>query len=128
MEPTKQPSLSELSTEKQSLTPGLDEPADSLPSPATTSTPRQGAILGRVPSPGWTYNPLKGLERNSLCPCQSGKKFKKCHLNLLPELVPLEVAEKYRRVLKTTKVIRFVNHDNEPDIPNREPEASEDQQ
>jgi hypothetical protein len=39
--------------------------------------------------PGFVWNPLKKFPRNSLCPCKSGKKFKKCHLKSMPEALPL---------------------------------------
>lgn len=52
--------------------------------PNQTPTP----VLGRIPVRGFIWNPLKSMPRNSPCPCGSGKKFKKCHLNVLPDVVP----------------------------------------
>lgn len=36
------------------------------------------------PNEGFIFNPFRKLPRNEPCPCGSGKKFKKCHLPLLP--------------------------------------------
>ena len=46
-------------------------------------------------------NPLKNYPRNQLCYCDSGIKFKRCHLNLLPATVTPEVAQEIKELLKT---------------------------
>lgn len=43
---------------------------------------------GYVPRPGFIRNPLLRFPRNKKCPCNSGKKFKHCHLNVLPYAIP----------------------------------------
>lgn len=35
----------------------------------------------QVPRTGMTFNPMNRYPRNSDCPCGSGKKYKKCHMN-----------------------------------------------
>jgi len=44
--------------------------------------------------PGYVYNPLKKYPRNGPCICGSGKKFKKCHLDLLPDAITVAEANK----------------------------------
>lgn len=39
--------------------------------------------------PGYVWNPLMKIPRNSPCPCGSGKKWKKCHLRILPQAMKL---------------------------------------
>lgn len=41
-------------------------------------------MMAYIPKPGFIRNPLLAFPRNELCPCKSGKKFKKCHLPVLP--------------------------------------------
>ena len=57
--------------------------------------------------PSSRWNPLLNYPRNSPCPCQSGKKFKKCHLNMLPLAVKAEEAETYKKVMAQHKTIMF---------------------
>ena len=45
---------------------------------------------------GLAWNPLRELPRNRKCPCLSGKKFKVCHLSILPKVVTTADAENYR--------------------------------
>ena len=54
--------------------------AQALPagSPALTM-PAQGALAGTNPDGDITAEDLKGVSRNSPCPCGSGKKVKHCH-------------------------------------------------
>lgn len=86
------------------------ELAESIPPrPSTKHTLRK-------PLPGFTYNPLKSYPRNNPCPCLSGKKFKVCHLNKLPEVIPQKDAESYSRLLKLTKNIKFVTKDNQEEL------------
>jgi hypothetical protein len=40
-----------------------------------------------APKPGWTQNPLLTLPRNGPCPCESGRKFKKCCLPDQPRYI-----------------------------------------
>lgn len=55
---------------------------------------------GRVLIEGYVYNPLKGYARNGMCLCGSGKKFKKCHLDLIPEAITTARAVKITLDLK----------------------------
>lgn len=46
-------------------------------------------MLVYVPKKGFIDNPLlKNIKRNNPCPCNSGKKFKKCCLNLIQQYIP----------------------------------------
>lgn len=45
------------------------------------------------------HNPLLKFPRNSPCMCNSGKKFKLCHLGLLPRMVTMDMAADAKRVL-----------------------------
>ncbi len=48
-------------------------------------------------------NPLLKYPRNKPCICQNGKKFKVCHLNQLPRMVPSEMAENAKELLGKLK-------------------------
>lgn len=53
-----------------------------------------------VTKPGFVWNPLLKYPRNELCPCGSGKKFKKCHLDQLPQAIPKSAGKDARIVAK----------------------------
>lgn len=59
------------------------------------------------PAKGFQNNPLLKYERNSPCPCKSGKKFKHCHLNVMPAVIPTEAKikelEEERKKLEAEK-------------------------
>ena len=57
---------------------------------------------------GHQWNPLKTLPRNMKCPCLSGKKFKNCHLKLLPEVVTEKEAKFYSSILMSGTMLKFV--------------------
>lgn len=59
------------------------------------------AYLVTTLNQGYSWNPLKKHPRNSPCPCGSQKKFKKCHLDLLPEAITTQEAEKLKRLAKS---------------------------
>ncbi len=41
-----------------------------------------------MPKEGFVWNKAKKMiGRNAPCPCRSGKKFKKCHLDLIPKVI-----------------------------------------
>lgn len=67
--------------------------------------------MGYKPIEGFTYNPLLSLPRNMFCPCESGKKFKSCHLPTMPRYVTHELAAEYSKSIKSVgdnvKRIRF---------------------
>ena len=41
-----------------------------------------------IPKDGYQFNEMRSLPRNRPCPCNSGKKFKKCHLPIMPDIIP----------------------------------------
>jgi hypothetical protein len=47
----------------------------------------------KVLLPGGAWNPALKYPRNLPCPCDSGKKFKHCHLPHLPRAVSTEEAK-----------------------------------
>lgn len=56
--------------------------------------------LASKPKPGYAYNPLVKIPRNNPCPCQSGKKFKRCCLEMVPKIVSAEDAQKFSALMK----------------------------
>lgn len=58
--------------------------------------------------PGFEWNPLLKIPRNAPCPCDSGKKFKHCHLVNMPRAVPEAFAKEYRAGMKQVDLLRFV--------------------
>lgn len=52
-----------------------------------------------TPKPGYQWNPLKKFPRNTLCPCGSKKKFKRCHIDLIAPAVTNAQAKKLKAVL-----------------------------
>lgn len=76
---------------------------------------KPGQRLARKPKRGFAFNPLRALPRNSLCPCKSGKKFKSCHLRLLPEIVTEETAAKYREQMLKPDLV-FITNENQAQI------------
>lgn len=61
---------------------------------------RQLSKLALKPKPGHDWNPLLKVPRNNPCPCQSGKKFKHCHLNLVPRIVEAKQAQHFKTAMK----------------------------
>lgn len=59
------------------------------------------------------WNPLLNYPRNNPCPCKSGKKFKKCHLNLLPVAVPAKEAKLFREIMAKQQEIVFTMKERE---------------
>lgn len=45
---------------------------------------------------GFEYNPLNSFDRNAICFCNSGLKFKKCCLKTMPRGLPTEVVNHMR--------------------------------
>jgi uncharacterized protein YecA (UPF0149 family) len=110
MEKTISPEQPQQSESENKKKPSLEGSADSRPS-------KTMGKLYRMPAKGFAFNPLRKLDRNMLCPCQSGKKFKKCHLDLLPEVVPQKQAEIYKQTMKAHKHLRFVTGDQQAAVP-----------
>lgn len=93
------------------------EPGDLLP-PNNVSQlfkPKTKGTLAMKPMKGFTWNPLRTLPRNSLCPCLSGQKFKKCCLNKLPLVVAEKVAEDFKEQMKKPDLV-FMTKDNQEKI------------
>jgi hypothetical protein len=67
------------------------------------------------PAPGLTWNPLRTLDPNRKCPCQSGIKFKKCCLDKLAPVVTVKEAENYRLQMSKPDLV-FLNDKNEEKI------------
>lgn len=61
---------------------------------------------------GYAWNPLLTLPRNRPCPCLSGKKFKQCHLNLLPRIVLEKDAESFKKQMAKPDLV-FKTQENE---------------
>lgn len=49
----------------------------------------------RKPKEGMMWNPLLKHPRNEPCPCGSGIKFKRCHLNSMPVILPKQVIDQH---------------------------------
>ena len=60
--------------------------------------------MSLVPASGMTWNPLLKYPPNNLCPCLSGKKFKKCCLPKVKKVIPNELAEKISKMLKGERI------------------------
>lgn len=90
---------------------------------ATTTSTTQRRHLDLIPShkmamklaPGFTWNPLRTLPRNQLCPCRSGKKFKRCCLDTLPIAVPEKHAEIFLEQMSKPDLV-FVTNENKERI------------
>jgi hypothetical protein len=77
-----------------------------------TKLQQQPHKLAIKPLPGFTHNPLLKLPRNRKCPCLSGKKFKACHLPLLPRVVSQDDAEKFSKQMRQDDLV-FITKENE---------------
>lgn len=64
-----------------------------------------------APLPGYSWNPLLRLEPNTLCPCQSGKKFKKCCKNLCVPAVPEAQAKELEKHMSRPSMKFLFNED-----------------
>jgi hypothetical protein len=56
-----------------------------------------------VPKKGYTENPMLEFPRNDRCPCDSGKKFKKCCYLKQQLFIDQEVAKGISVAVKTYK-------------------------
>jgi len=52
--------------------------------------------ISRKPAPGYTWNPILRIARNTRCLCGSGEKFKVCCYDYVPDYVTLKEAEDYQ--------------------------------
>lgn len=65
-----------------------------------------GAKYHYTPNPGTEWNPLLGYGRNEPCPCDSGKKFKNCHLDSQPSTLPIDEARKVREMIRVIRQLQ----------------------
>jgi len=74
----------------------------------------------RLLSQGYVWNPLLKFPRNLKCPCESGKKFKHCHLSGIPPVIPPDAAKKIAEAMKLPESVKFVEDptSEEVTIPN----------
>lgn len=89
-----------------------DDPEETLTKLMQRPTDHKGRIMAMGPKPGFVFNPLRKLPVNMPCPCMSGKKFKKCHLDLLPLVVPKKLAESYKYHMQAPN-LKFVDGEKE---------------
>lgn len=98
---------------KNSKTENLQNVKGSLTEQEVSQLPtRKRARVYMGPAPGFTHNPLLKLDRNIPCPCRSLKKFKKCCLPKLPQVVSIADAEKFREQMERPN-LTFVTHENQ---------------
>jgi hypothetical protein len=64
---------------------------------------------------GFAWNPLLGLPRNMPCPCDSGKKYKHCHLLTMPRAIPIKLAMEYKAGMKNPFAVKFTEDKHEED-------------
>ena len=67
---------------------------------------------------GFAWNPLLKIPRNFPCPCQSGAKYKDCHLKTMPRAIPSKLAAEYNDKLKHLPSLRFIHDDKEINLEN----------
>jgi len=67
-------------------------------------------MLVYVPKPGFTHNPMCKIPRNDPCPCQSGKKYKKCCMNAILIYIPVLVANRMKEKNRTEQFIIYVEY------------------
>lgn len=65
-----------------------------------------------IPKDGYTWNPLSRIERNAPCPCGSGLKFKRCHIDKLPRVVSDKQADTYKKAMRAPGGVRFITNEN----------------
>ncbi len=70
-----------------------------------------------APSPGLTINPLLSIPRNLPCPCDSGRKYKKCHLPTMPYYISQSLAATYQKAMNMPHLIQFTNDPAPEDKP-----------
>lgn len=51
----------------------------------------------------FSWNPAQKIPRNTPCPCNSGKKFKRCCLRTMTQIVNKEDAEKAKPIIKALR-------------------------
>lgn len=59
--------------------------------------------MGQQPTDGFVRNPLRELPRNMACPCGSGKKFKKCCLDVTRLYIPREHLDEYSKTAQLAR-------------------------
>lgn len=76
-------------------------------------------------NPGMAWNPLVTLPRNMPCPCDSGKKYKHCHLPVMPRAIPEKLAAEYAEQIKgaSFESLKFEGDPLEDDSADSKPNA-----
>ena len=77
--------------------------AEMQPKPKSIWDLKKPSKAMRSVNEGYSWNPLTSFPRNAPCPCNSGKKFKKCHEGNIPIAIKSEDSEKVRRLMKAIK-------------------------
>lgn len=70
----------------------------------------------------YAYNPLLSLPRNSLCPCRSGEKFKRCCLPTLPRAVTIVEANTFKEQMEKPDLL-FITDGNREEYERLKKEA-----
>lgn len=65
---------------------------------------------------GFAWNPLLKIPRNVPCPCDSGKKFKACHLLSMPRVVPQSLADEYKKGMAHVEIIKFIGDEKDKNL------------
>ena len=82
--------------------------------------------MGWAPKQGFDWNPLqKMVQRNDPCICGSGKKWKKCCMDRITEIIPEPIARRMREAPNLEAAIEI--HDRGMDEWNRVMEEKEAQ-
>lgn len=113
-EKPKDSSSSAEAAESPSSTSSSKPPSEET-SPLGNRAYRAGRRLALKPKKGWAMNPLLQFPRNKPCPCRSGKKFKLCHLGLLPQVVPESVAKQFKEQMSKPDLV-FITAENKDSI------------
>lgn len=64
-------------------------------------------LKGYAPEKTHTWNPFKKYPHNLACYCGSGKKFKKCHANNIPETIPKVQEKEVKAYLE--RMVKYVS-------------------
>lgn len=64
------------------------------------------------PSKGCAWNPVQKYPRNEKCPCNSGKKFKKCCMEKIAPCIKTEIANQMKGKTKEVQFFIYMQHAN----------------
>ena len=68
---------------------------------------KKAGRMSYKPKPGYTWNPFRKYPQNLPCYCGSGKKFKKCHRDVLPVCVKSSEVGQVEAYIK--KMIAYIS-------------------